>query len=340
VNVFLVPYTWHRHLAMAFWCAGFGLLAWWGALTWTVTVGIPKDPAWDGPLLLAAVASAVAGASVFGEGNLRRQRVWVRVLRTLLAAALTAAFTLLWYFLWHFVSDGILFTSTPEDAGDSSLVSLRYRIGAFFFAGISTALGPLAARKLEGLFVHLFAGAASGLAAGAVWYLFGTIEDDLYLAGAAMGLAWGFSYGLLAWPIPDALYAGWLRVLTPVRYGRRIPVDAPDGKPKERFVGHFPRGLDLFLPVEDGVMELHLSVAVDDKQRYKARGITLAGVRVKRFLERVDLRYDAKRPAPLETELQSGDRIELGAKTAGTPAPHTGNEFSELEFLMLPREEK
>jgi hypothetical protein len=75
-------------------------------------------------------------------------------------------------------------------------------------------------------------------------------------------------------------------------------------------------------------MEMHLSVAVDEKQRYSARGLSLQPTRVQRFLERINLQYDPRRPAPLQTRLSSGDRIELG--DSGT----------ELEFVMLPKEEQ
>ena len=81
---------------------------------------------------------------------------------------------------------------------------------------------------------------------------------------------------------------------------------------------------------QDGVLELHVSVMVNAKQEYRARGLTLAPTTVRRFLERVDLRYDPKRPAPLETELSSGDRI-----LCGPP-----DNPSVLEFLMLPKEER
>ena len=109
-----------------------------------------------------------------------------------------------------------------------------------------------------------------------------------------------------------------------------VPVDSLDGAPTERFVGHFTRGLDLFLPADDGVMEMHLSVLVDEEQGYSARGLSLQPTRVKRFLEKINLRYDARRPAPLATKLNSGDRIELGE----------GDHQAELEFLMLPKEER
>jgi len=88
--------------------------------------------------------------------------------------------------------------------------------------------------------------------------------------------------------------------------------------------------MDLFMPADDGVLELHVSVAVDVEQRYWLRGLSLHPTLLRRFLERVDLHYDSTRPAPLETRLLSGDRIEIG----------DGQRSAELEFIMLPREEQ
>jgi hypothetical protein len=334
MNIFLVPYTWLRHLSMAFWCAGAGLLAWWVALTIVVWGPFDWPPSFDGPLLLGGIAASVAAASLLGEGNLRRMPLLKRLPFVGIGTALTALFSVLWYVLWHTVAHAALFSGErAEDAGDASLVSLTYRVGAFLMAGFSTGLGPLIVRRLDGWFSHALAGPAAGLSGAAVWYLLnGPTKlglDDLYLAGAALATTWGFVFGLVAWGIPDELYAGWMRVLTSNRHARRIPIDAPDGGPKERFIGHFPRGLDLFLPVEDGVLELHVSVSVDKNHRYVARGLSLAKTTVMRFLERIDLRYDPRRPAPLETELSSGDRIVMGE----------GAQRSEVEFLMLPREE-
>jgi hypothetical protein len=334
VNIFLIPYTWLRHLSMALWCAGAGLLAWWAALTWVVWIGPSWPPEYDGPILMCVVSGAVACASVLGECNLRRLPMLSRLWRVALATGLSVAFTGIWYTLWHSVGHALLFTAPDAagDAADASLVSLRFRLGAFAMGGLSCGIGPLIVRKGAHLVPHLVGGIASGLAGGLAWHLFNfTVDTDLYVAGAMLGATWGFTYGLLAWPIPDALYAGWLRVLSANRFGRRIPIDSQDGSPKERFVGHFPRGLDLFQPMEDGVMELHLSVAVDSKQRYKARGLSLAPTVVRRLLERVDLRYDPRRPAPLETRLSSGDRIRMSTQGGG---------FSEVEFVMLPREEQ
>ena len=335
MNIFLIPYTWPRLFMMALWCGAAGLLAWWAVLSWFVLIGPFWGPQWDGPFLMCSISGAIAGASILGEGNLRRRKLMSRIWRLLLVIAMAMTMTMLWYWLWHKISLAIIVPEAYQaDAMDSSLVSLRYRIGAFGMAGTMTGLSCLIGRApdgLSGMANHFFGGLTSGLTAAVVWHLFNDlIVADLYLSGAAMALSWGFTFGLLTWGIPDELYAGWLRVLSYRRYGHRIPIDATEIGPKERFVGHFPRGLDMFLGADDGVMEMHVSVAVDKKQRYWLRGLSLQPTMLRRFLERVDLRYDARRPAPLETRLRSGDHIEIG----------DGSSSAQLEFLMLPREEQ
>ena len=349
MNIYLLPYTASRHLAMALWCAGAGLLAWWAVLCLMVPLGLASWGAeWDGPVLLCAVAAAVTGASIAGEDNLMRSGLRRRALRLLLGVGLAVALTALGYAAWTFGLPALLPPESAEliNAQDVSLVSLSYRAGLFPLMGLSCGAAAMLVRRFEDPVSHVFGGLASGLFGGGLWYLFNgtnlstdfyelllngsTLGKDLYLSGAMFACGTGFSFGLLTWGIPDNLYAGWLRVLTPTRFARRIPVDALDGTAKERFLGHFPRGLDLWLPVQDGVMELHLSVAVDERQRYAARGLSLQGTTVHRFLERIDLRYDPRRPAPLETELSSGDRVVLKA----------GEGETVLEFIMLPREER
>jgi hypothetical protein len=180
------------------------------------------------------------------------------------------------------------------------------------------------------LVYHIGGGGAASMLAAAVWHTFGHYSDlfgDLYVAGAAAALVWGFVHGLLCWGLPDDLYAGWVRVLSHDRYGVRIPLDSQAGT-VERFVGHFPRGLDLYLPVERGVAELHASFLADENQRYSVRGLSVSPTVTKRFLERIDLRYDERRPAPFETELSMEDRVLLGEKG-----------LVVLEFVLLPREE-
>lgn len=335
MNIFLIPYTWTRHFAVAFVCAGAALLAWWAVLTiavihplWTVE--------WDGAAYITALCTAVAGASTLAEASLRRAPVYRRILHTAASASLSGLFSLVGYWMWQGVIGPLLVSDAAKtDLLDPTLVSLRYRILAFVFAGMQAGIGPLVLRRGAGFFAHMGAGVAAGLLAASAWYVFGYSKawfglSDLYLASAAGAFTFGGAFGLLSWGIPDNLYAGWIRVVSEARHGRRIPIDGLDGGVRERFFGHFPRGLDLFLPAEDGVMELHVSVMVTRTQEYRGRGLTLQPTIVRRFLERIDLRYDARRPAPLETRLSSGDRLLLGPTADPTV----------VEFLMLPREER
>ena len=334
VNIFLIPYTPFRHFAVALGTAALCVVAWWLVLTLTWTWS-PWSVAWDGPIFLGTLAATAGGGSLLAEGSLRRTPLWKRVLITALATALSFALAVAWYWGWAGVVGPLVFgTEGAEDLADDSLVSLRYRALSWVATGFGAGMATGAARRFRGFLAHLTGGVAAGLAGGAVWFAVGypkfAFSQDLFYAGALGSVAFGFCFGLFTWGVPDDLYAGWLRVLTTTRHGRRIPIDATDSTPRERFVGHFPRGLDLFLPVDDGVLEMHISVLVNRKQEYRARGLTLAPTVVKRFLERVDLSYDPNRSAPLETRLSSGDRIVMGPP--GNP--------TVVEFLMLPREER
>ena len=332
MNIFLIPYTWMRHTAVALVCAAACLLGWW--LLVAAAVYVPFWPVdWDGALYIAMLCFMSAGASTLAELSYRRSPLWKRFVYTTLSASLSGGIAVIGYWGWSSLLGPLIFsTMGAADLAEPTLVSLRYRLPGFLLAGMQAGLGPLAFRKGDGVFAHFGAGAAAGLLAGATWYALGYPKfglSDLYLASAFGALVFGGTFGLLAWGVPDSLYAGWLRVVSESRHGRRIPIDG-DGGPRERFLGHFPRGLDLFLPAEDGVMELHISIMVNRKQEYRARGLTLQPTVVKRFLERVDLRYDPRRAAPLETKLASGDRILLGPQ----------NDPTVVEFLMLPREER
>ena len=53
----------------------------------------------------------------------------------------------------------------------------------------------------------------------------------------------------------------------------------------------------------------------------------LKNTKMKRLLEWAKLDYDPSSPVPREVSLNNGDRIELG-------------QHSEVEFLILPREER
>jgi len=85
-----------------------------------------------------------------------------------------------------------------------------------------------------------------------------------------------------------------------------------------------------YLPVEQGVAELHTSFVRTSDARYTVRGLSQQPTLVKRPLERIDIRYDPARPAPLETELRSEDVVILS----------DGRNEAQVEFVMLPKEER
>lgn len=335
MNIFLIPYTWMRHVAVALVSACAGLMAWWVSLA-LFSFAARWPASWDGPIFLGLLAGWTAGASTLAEGSLRREparsRAWKPLAGGLGSGLLAALLAAAWL---NLVAPWFGGADADADIAAVDLVSLRYRAPAFALAGLATSVAPLAFRRFQGVRAHVGAGLAAGLVAAAAWFAAGYTtfvlgSGALYIAGAVGAGAFSGTFGLLAWGIPDRLYAGWLRVVSDERLGRRIPVDSADGSARERFVGHYPRGLDVFLPAHGGVMELHASVLVTRDQVYRARGLTLHPTTLRRFLERIDLRYDPARPAPLETVLQSGDRLELGPPGQATV----------VEFLMLPREER
>jgi len=365
MNIYLLPYTWARHLVMAWFTAGAAAVAWWVCL-WTIVAlgpvawraGVYWPQSWEGGLYLAAVSAAVAGATLFGEGALRRRALAWRWLYVALAAGSAWLGTITLAFLLSYLVPLLAGSGMAEVVADGSLVTLRYRVALWAAAGLSSGVSPWLVRLLHrfvanrfargvdvgwrkrplgvvefllGLFHHLGAGVAGGLLGAAAWHAMGFYEQlagDLYLASLAGPVVWGFTHGLLCWAVPDDLYAGWVRVLSHERYGLRIPLDA-SGATVERFTGHFPRGLDLYLPGERGVAELQASFLASEDQRYSVRGLSVAPTVVRRFLERIDLRYDPRRPAPFETELRMEDRVVLGERGE-----------AEVEFLLLPREEQ
>jgi len=110
------------------------------------------------------IAQAYAGfTDLIGEGNLMRLPLGRRVGRTALGMLISGGLTFAWYWAWHKVALAVLFTGElSRDAMDGSLVSLRYRIGAFAMGGFACGLGPMIVRKGEGWLVHIMAGIASG----------------------------------------------------------------------------------------------------------------------------------------------------------------------------------
>ncbi|MBN2798494.1 MAG: hypothetical protein JXX28_05040 [Deltaproteobacteria bacterium] len=380
MNIFLIPYTWARHLVPALVVAGAMALYWWIFLVVTVQLGpslYEMGLLWrqgaEGGYFLIFASVVVSFASLFVEGSLRRRSVVKRVGYAALGGGLTLFFSIFAFLIawWTVV---LLSGDMRTVVEDPAAVALRFRGVLWGAVGLSAGLGTwmvrkgvalvagkvaerfgdrlgeekanaaLIAAKMEtsvgvGFFGHtLGATAASALGAG-VWDgvgyygvmpTLGIISQDLYLAPALGLVVWGFLHGALTWGIPPELYAGWIRVLSPFRYGHRIPVDRPDGTGAERFVGHFPRGLDMHMPAQNGVAELHASFVVDDTRHYTVRGLSVQPTTVKRLMEQVKIHYNPLSPAPLETALSMEDRVIMS----------DGANEVVLEFILLPKEER
>ncbi|MEQ1567725.1 MAG: hypothetical protein ABMA64_18940 [Myxococcota bacterium] len=366
MNIYLIPYTGVRHWIVGLTLGAVGLLSWWVALLLQVevlpylhwTFGVGWSQSFDGLLYVGTLCASVSAASLVAEASLRRRAMRWRVFYTALGSGLAFLTLLLgWGVLLVILR---LLSSADEVLLDPALVTLRYRVAVWLAAGFAAGFGPFVARRLHAwitarwnwggrdggttttsiswlewggrAFAHLGGGMVAGAFAAAAWHVPGyydQLQGDLYVSAALAAFVFGALHGWLVWPIPDDLYAGWVRVLSYERYGLRIPVPHTDGSAAERFVGHFPRGLDLYLPAEVGAAELHVSFVKSADGRYSVRGLSIAPTVVKRFLERIDLRYDPRRPAPLETSLGMEDRVLLGDRGQ-----------TEVEFLMLPKEER
>ncbi len=365
VNIYLIPYTAWRHTVVALVLAATGLICWWVAqlvVVWMPaftygTLGFVWSQRFDGILFLGTLVGGVAFGSLAAEGALHRRPIGDRVGWGGVAAVI--AVVGMWCFNGLFALILPLFTSEGTDTllADASFVSFRYHLFAWLSAGGWAGFGAFWARRiragalrrfskaqsdgtarlpwadwLQVAFAHVGGGLVAGAFGGACWHALGHYDQlggDLYVASAVASGVFGGLHGLLCWGVPDELYAGWIRVLSAERYGLRVPVFEPDQAPAERFVGHFPRGLDLYLPADRGVAEMHVSFVRDEDGRYTVRGLTQQPTQVVRLLERVDLSYDPVRPSPLETALRMEDRVLLGEA-----------QQTVVEFLMLPREEQ
>ena len=327
---------------MALWCGSFCVITWWIHLMWFLHIGPFWIPSHDGFFWLCPLVATTAGGAIFLEGSVRRAPVHWRFFKTLTAIGASSG---LFYalFLMYDVTIGPIFFALfnvikPEsiqvDLTDVHKIVFQNQLGLFLLAGFSVAFGTLLVRKWKGMYHignHIIGGLLAGVSAAAVWMFFLYFSPStgihLYLSGAFASVAFGFVFGMSAWTIPDELYAGWLRVMSPSRFGHRVPIDATSGGTKERFVGSYPNGLDLFLPQNEGVMELHISAYVEPGQQYIIRGLSQQSTIIKRPMETVQLNYNPRSPQPAETQLFSEDIIHMGG--AG-----------KIEFIMLPREER
>ena len=297
-------------------------------------VGPFWSSSWDSFFSGLLLVYSCAGANIIGEAGLRRWGIKEIAKKLFILFGACFLSSMLFFWIWHFLLG--LFTAADEV---QHVMALKYRLGDFICAGLATSISVLVTQKWRDwkhAVNHILAGIFAGLGAAALRMIpyFMTqlspeqFSNDLYLAGAISFASFGFLFGIAARGIPEELYAGWIRVLTGARFSQRIPIDAIDQKNKERFLGHYPNGLDLFLPANEGVLELHASIVHSSStNQYILRGLSLQHTKMKRMFEWARVDYDPKSPVPREVELKNEDRIELG-------------EQAEIEFLILPREER
>lgn len=327
-------------------------------------MGLLWAPQTESVLLFTLMATGIAGVHISGECSLRRRALAWRVILPVLAGLLAGLLTLLFVFVAELGIPYILgFNSGAlrDMYADPSTATLRHRVLSWLIAGTSVGVSTLLVRVLWSFIgslapmipesvknflevparpprvtlwmaaEHLIAGPASAMLGAGLWQILSHIViGDMYLASSLGFTLWGFTFGLVAWGVPSDLYAGWIRVLSAHRYGHRIPIDEPEGGVVERVLGHYPRGLDLWVGAEHGVAELHASFVRAADGAYTVRGLSQQPIVVKRSLEKVDLAYEASSPVPLETDLRMEDRVIIGPKGHQTI----------VEFIMLPKEER
>lgn len=356
LNIYLIPYTWIRHISLGLVTGGAAVVTWWCFLVYMVYFGMGLYDSGmlftvkvHGTWFMVLQAVVMTFVSLFAEGALYRDSLIWRMVRCWVGVVVATIHAFLLFFMINSLIEYVFISSEMAPLmEDRSLTTLRYTIVQWLAMGwvvgtsclavrfasrvISTKVGiDLAAQGGASVFGHTFGAITAAGMGAAVWQLCGMhLYGDLYLAAPLGVFVWGFMHGALSWAVPRDLYAGWVRVISDHRFPYRIPIDKLEGGLSERFVGHFPRGLDLFLAADQGNAELHVSFMVDDDQRYFVRGLSIWPTLLKRFLESLELRWDPSRPAPLQTELQQGDRVMLS----------DGRATTVLEFLMLPKEER
>jgi hypothetical protein len=302
-------------------------------------------------MLLVALAGAVAAAQVLLEGRFERTSLGRRWFGTLVAGLVASSCTGTGAGL-HELFAQATFGGEESLRAPSVTFALRWHLVPWMLAGLSAGWALVVVRQGRYLvewvqewwslrlfaappapelghgtsvLLHLSGGALAGAAAALVWYGVGVYRGGHFFAAGAGCWTLGAVLGGVGWAVPDRLYRGWVRVLRGARPGWRIPVDHAVPVLRERFMGHFPVGMDLHLPDHDGVAELHVSVVAKKAGSWAARGLSRKTVRVRRPLEWMDLTYDPRLPAPLEAPLATGDRIQAG-------------DGAEVEFIVLPRE--
>lgn len=328
MNIFLIPFTWARHWQFAFWSGLFGLICWWLYLVWIISFGAWWSSSLDSFVTSSVLIVSTIASQILGEGSLRRWSLKEMGKKFGLGLLYSSGLSIVFLGTWNLISASIF-----SDVGNiHHIVALKVRLGDIISSGLVTAGTLLALQRAtdKNLYIHyLLAGLFAGLGAGAIWSIFGYyIFQNLYWAGAMLCMGFGFFFGLAARSIPDDLYVGWIRIVAGSRFGHRIPIDAKQRLVKERFLGSYPNGLDMYIPPTEQVQELHTSIVHNPhNDTYILRGLSQQHTKMKRFLEWAKLDYNPTSPVPNEVVLQNEDMVEIGEQIS-------------FEFLILPKEER
>src|SRR5678815_6088191 len=103
MNIFLVPWTWARHISVALITGTAALLTWWVLLTLELTVfptiGMGWRPPTDGAVFLGFTSAVIAAMSILVEMSLRRQSALYRFGLPVLSGFMALIFTVIPYVL-------------------------------------------------------------------------------------------------------------------------------------------------------------------------------------------------------------------------------------------------
>ncbi len=147
MNIYLIPYTWSRHMIMALYTGAAALLTWWAVLQFIVVMGPVMHDAglwWgqgvEGGAFLSLISGAIAGTAILGEGALRRRPAVYRGVYALLAAFLAMFMTAFFCTLYLLIVPYLGSKAMRTVLVDTSLVTLRYRFFMWAAAGASAGL--------------------------------------------------------------------------------------------------------------------------------------------------------------------------------------------------------
>ena len=318
MNIRLIPFTWIRHVSIGLFVGGTAIMAWWICVNWISLMpsSLVVQQFYEGALFDVHARVGDCTHDDSRRGHVAPKSAPMDFGPSVDRGALRCPlFTALFVFGWDTVLATIGAQKELVDEpslGGSATAGLTYRLAGWVICGVASGFAVYASRLswflalklrsrfeekipkfialpheygvLPKAFDHLFGGLAAGLISAALWHALSyIILGDFYLASALGFMSMGFCFGTLVWGIPPDLYSGWFRVLSEHRYGHRLPILSSNENFGERFIGHFPRGLNLYVEHQHGVAEIHASFVGDETGRYAVRGLTQSPTVVKRF---------------------------------------------------------